>query len=222
MAKVNQRMWKIPGQHTKRKAWGFTAQVPCNPCRRRRGETDEVLRPDGVRQVRSYKAEWTREDAETELAKLLLKVEEPKPVPAAGMTLAQAAERYLATKARKRSLAKDRLTLEHFKSVFGAETALADLTASRISEYRGERLAAVSTRRKDADGNPTRLSAASINRPLALLRHLLRLAHEEWEVLPAVPRIRLEKEPEGRIRWRTDYPSMFVSTDDLLADVASA
>src|SRR5262249_62196892 len=27
------------------------------------------------------------------------------------------------------------------------------------------------------------------------------MAHDEWEVLEAVPRIRLEKEPEGRIRW---------------------
>ena len=29
----------------------------------------------------------------------------------------------------------------------------------------------------------------------------LRLAHDEWEVLAAVPKIRLEKEPQGRIRW---------------------
>lgn len=44
-------------------------------------------------------------------------------------------------------------------------------------------------------------SAAAINRPLVALRHLVQLAHEEWEVLPTAPRIRLEKEPEGRIRW---------------------
>src|SRR5437773_1214284 len=55
--------------------------------------------------------------------------------------------------------------------------------------------------RKDAQGNGTLLSAAAVNRPLALLRHLLRLAHEEWEALPAVPKVKLEKEPEGRIRW---------------------
>jgi len=48
-----------------------------------------------------------------------------------------------------------------------------------------------------------RLSAAAVNRPLALLRHLLRLAHEEWEVIKVVPRIRLEKEPQGRLRWLT-------------------
>ncbi len=27
MAKVNQRLWKVPGQRAKRKAWGYTAQV---------------------------------------------------------------------------------------------------------------------------------------------------------------------------------------------------
>jgi integrase len=59
------------------------------------------------------------------------------------------------------------------------------------------------TRRKDADGQPARLSAATINRPLALLRHLLRLAHEEWGMIDAVPKIRGEKEPQGRLRWLT-------------------
>lgn len=63
-------------------------------------------------------------------------------------------------------------------------------------------MASTSMRRKDSDGKPTPLSAASINRPLALLRHLLRLAHEEWGVLVQVPRIKLEREPGGRIKWR--------------------
>jgi integrase len=48
-----------------------------------------------------------------------------------------------------------------------------------------------------------RLSTATVNRALALLRHLLRLAHEEWEVLDSVPRVRMEREPEGRLRWLT-------------------
>ena len=45
------------------------------------------------------------------------------------------------------------------------------------------------------------LKAASVNRPLSILRHMLQLAHEEWEVLPVVPRIRPEKESQGRLRW---------------------
>jgi len=39
------------------------------------------------------------------------------------------------------------------------------------------------------------------NRPLQLLRHLLRLAREEWEVLATVPKILMEREPRGLPRW---------------------
>jgi integrase len=83
----------------------------------------------------------------------------------------------------------------------GAHTRLRDLTAGRIAAYRERRLAATSVRRKDSQGNATPLSAASINRPLALLRHLLRLARDEWGVLPQIPRVKLEREPEGRVKW---------------------
>jgi integrase len=183
LAKVNQRPWKIPGQRTKRKAWGYTVQV------------------DG-KQKRVYKAEWAREDAEKALAARLLQVERPKPK-SSGLTLAQATERYLATKARKRSLREDKRILEHLKSALGADTLLTNLTASRISEYKTSRLGRV---RKIGGGDNVikrRLTAAAVNRPLALLRHLLRLAHEEWEVLDVAPRVRLEKEPQGRLRWLT-------------------
>jgi integrase len=95
----------------------------------------------------------------------------------------------LVAKVRKRTLTEDERILGHLKEHFGKYTALAEITASRISEYKGHRLTAV--------------TGATVNRALALLRHLLRLAHEEWEVLDAVPRIRLEKESEGRLRWLT-------------------
>ncbi len=184
MARVNQRLWKIPGQRTKRKAWGFTAQI-------------------NGKQVRQYKAEWTQDDAEAELAKALLQIEPEKPK-GPGITLAQAADRYLATKTRKRTVEADRRQLDLLKAEFGGETPLADITASRISEYKAKRLAAV---RKVGEGEAAverRLTAAAVNRPLALLRHLLRLAHEEWEAIDNVPRIRLEKEPQGRLRWLTE------------------
>jgi integrase len=32
----------------------------------------------------------------------------------------------------------------------------------------------------------------------------LKLAAEEWEVIPAVPRVKLAKEPQGRLRWLTE------------------
>jgi integrase len=44
-------------------------------------------------------------------------------------------------------------------------------------------------------------NASTESWPLALLRTLLRLAHEEWGTLDEVPKIRLEKEGEGRLRW---------------------
>jgi integrase len=90
------------------------------------------------------------------------------------------------------------LTQRYFAQLqasLGAATPLSALTSSRISLWKAERLAAINPK----TGQP--YAAASINRPLATLRHLLRMAHEEWDVLLAVPKIRLEKEPEGRIRW---------------------
>jgi len=183
MARVNQRLWKLPGQRTKRKAWGFTAQI-------------------NGKQVRRYKAGWTQDDAEAELAKALLQVE-PTKSKCVGITLAEATERYLASKARKRTIDADRRQLDLLNAEFGGETPLVEITASRISEYKAKRLAAV---RKIGEGEAAverRLSAAAVNRPLALLRHLLRLAHEEWGELDVVPKIRTEREPQGRLRWLT-------------------
>jgi integrase len=124
----------------------------------------------------------------------------PAPVPASPstMTFGGAAERYVMEKDRKKSIAEDRRILKLLKEEFGAGTPLSEITASRISAYKAKRPA---TKSRQAADEEQRLSAASINRPLALLRHLLHLAHEEWEILGAVPKIRLEKEPEHRIRW---------------------
>src|SRR5262245_5266016 len=177
MAQVNQRLWKLPGQRTKRKAWGFTAQI-------------------NGKQVRRYKAEWTQDDAEAELAKALLKIEPDKRT-GAGLTFEQAVERYLATKSRKRSVSEDRRILGHLKHYFGKETPLAQITASRISEYKGHRL---STPRTIGEAERA-ITGATVNRALALMRHLFRLAHDEWELLDTVPRIRMERESEGRLRW---------------------
>jgi integrase len=87
--------------------------------------------------------------------------------------------------------------MDLFKSALGSDTPLAEITASRISDWKAARLSAVCKQTKRG------YSAAAINRPLAALRHLLRLAHDEWEMLPLVPRIKLEREPQGRLRWLT-------------------
>lgn len=180
MARVNQRLWRVPGQRAKRKAWGFTVQV------------------DG-KQKRVYKAEWTKDDAQKALAALLLQVERQPTVKSVDLTFGQAVERYLGAKAKKRSLEDDRRLLEHLKSAFGADMPLAEITAGRISEYKIQRLRTQVRR----NGEKRDICPATLNRELAALRHLLRLAHDEWEALSSVPRIRLEKEPQGRLRWLT-------------------
>ncbi len=180
MAKITKRIWysKSPtGQRQKRVAWGFTTQGA-----------------DG-KQVRRSDAAWSREDAEHALAEHRLGLGPKDDGEAASLPFGVAVQRYLQAKSRKRSIKNDERSLKLFKDYFGAETPLTQITAARISAWKAERLAAKCPQTK------RHYSAAAVNRPLAALSHLLRLAHEEWEVLPVVPKIRLEKEPEGRIRW---------------------
>src|SRR5262249_58159989 len=96
MAKVRQRSWTVPGQRTKRKAWGF---VTIETGKHRATCAEPTC--GGCQQVRQFRAEWTKEQAEGALSKYRLKIEPPKP-PANGLTLAQACERYLNPKARNR------------------------------------------------------------------------------------------------------------------------
>jgi integrase len=184
VGKIIRRAWSRRGP-TGRKvrvvSYGFTVQL------------------DG-KQVKRFNAGWDEETARHELAKFQIDREKPKAKP---VTFGDAAERYETAKARKRSLAEDKRTLKRLLAHFGRETKLDRLSAATISQYRDQRLAAGSKTRKDKEGNARPLSAAAINRELALLRHLLRLAHEEWGALTTLPKIRLEKEPQGRLRWLT-------------------
>src|SRR5712691_8272585 len=110
MAKVNQRPWKLPGQRTKRKAWGFTAQI-------------------NGKQVRSYKAEWTQDDAEKALAAALLQIERPI-AKGVGITFGEAVERYLQGQARKKSVTNVARHLKALTAHFGGETPLAEITGA--------------------------------------------------------------------------------------------
>src|SRR5215813_13092379 len=89
MAEVSQRSWKLPGQRSKRLAWGFTVTV------------------NGKR-VRQYRSEWSKSDAEEARAKVWLgleqeqKTEQPEQP---GITFGQAVERFIAAKSRNKSLA---------------------------------------------------------------------------------------------------------------------
>jgi integrase len=180
---LTKRTWysKSPtGQRVKRLAYGFTLQV-------------------GDKQVRKSDASWTKEEAEKAEAEYRLGIGLDQPTNRGSPTFGAAIERFLQAKGRKRSVEADKRHLELLKRAFGAGTPLAQITSARISAWKEQRLTerCPSTKRF--------YSAASVNRPLATLRHLLRLAKEEWEVIERVPRIRLEKEPEGRVRYLGQY-----------------
>jgi hypothetical protein len=87
-------------------------------------------------------------------------------------TLAEAFAKFLALKSNKKTAREFQRVAEHLKAAFGADTVLTGITAARIAEYKAERLA---VRRS---GKP--LTAAAVNRPLGLLRTLLRQAHR-WK-----------------------------------------
>jgi len=170
------------GRRVRRVGWGYTLQV-------------------GGKQERRYSAEWrTRDDAQQALARRLLelKASEPSPEPLPPKTFAVVADEYLSLKRAKgkRSIHDDELILKRLKAWFGDTAPITDLTAQRIAQYERDRLSKMSAR-----GTP--LAAATLNRELALVRHLLRLA-EEWGYLAKVPRIRLAKELEGRLRFLTE------------------
>jgi hypothetical protein len=124
MAEVSQREWRIPG--TKRKGWGFTL----------------TTKVDGKpKRIKTYRTEWTKEQAQEALAKVLLKIEEPKPK-ASGITFKTAIEQYVAAKALKKTLASDERFLNEFSAAFGAEALLSEITAAKISAWKADKLKA--------------------------------------------------------------------------------
>ncbi len=180
MAEVIERIWRSGPRKVRKVAWGYTLQV------------------DG-KQVRRCGAAWTKEQAQQELAAHLLGLENTQEAASAppSLTFGEAIARYLVAKASKRSLEDDRKHLERLRAAFGAQTPLAEITAARVATYKLERMQCTVKRA----GEARTITPATLNRELAALRHLMRLAVDEWEVLDRAPKIRLEKEPEGRIRW---------------------
>jgi len=136
------------------------------------------------------------EKAQEFAADLIKKLKSSVFVDTTTMTLGQAFNRYFMAKARKPSLFQDRLYAKGLLAAFGKDTLLRQITANRIAAYREARLTQDHRYEKGR-----KLAAATINRPLSILRALLRMAHDEWGVLTSVPKIRLEKEPQGRLRW---------------------
>jgi integrase len=170
--KIVKRTWKWKGQ--KRVAYVFDVMV------------------DGRRVRKQYAG---KQEAQDELDRFRDEAKNPKPAivePTPAPTLAEAFAKFLALKSNKRTARQFHRVAEHLKSAFGADTRLTDITSARIADYKIERMA---VRRH---GKP--LTAAAINRPLGLLRNLLRQA-ARWKVITEVPGIEFEEESPGVVRF---------------------
>ena len=178
MATVQRRTWLSrgpTGHKVSKVAWGYTVQV-------------------NGKQERKFSAGWTKDTARDALAARILERDTP-PAPATPKTLGEVAQDYLDFKRGKgkRSIRQDEQILTKLKARLGAGTLLAGLTAQRIAQYDRDRVV-----EKSKLGRP--VTPSTVNRELAILRHLLRLA-EEWGYIDKVPKIRLAREPEGRLRF---------------------
>jgi integrase len=195
MATVVKRTWKS-GRRTLT-AYGYSLQVECRPCPHK-GKTRDVAHPAGPRQERVFNETWSKDDAQKALDARRLELATPKAEAPPPKTFAEVAEEYLATKRAggKRSLRSDERHLHRYTAEFGAETPITEITAQRVAAYARRRTAETSARLKRA------ISPSTSNRELSTLRHLLRLA-EEWGYIPRAPKVRLWREPRGRVRWLT-------------------
>ena len=170
--KIVKRTWKWKGK--KREAYIFDVMV------------------DGQRVRKQYAS---KQEAQEELDKFRDEKKNPKPVvvePPPVPTLGEAFTKFLALKSNRKTAHEFTRVAEHLKTAFGIDTLLTDITAARIAEYKASRLA---IRR---GGKP--LTAAAVNRPLGLLRTMLRQALR-WKYIPEVPEIEFEDEPAGVVRF---------------------
>jgi integrase len=192
MADVIKRIWRSGPRKVKRSAWGYTMQK------------------DG-KQIRVTRAAWTENDAQTALAAAILERDAAAAPPAPVIrTLGKVAQEYLDFKRGKgkRSIRQDEQIVGKLKRGLGADTPLQEITAQRIAQYDRDRVSQTSRLGRN-------VTPSTVNRELAILRHMLRLA-EEWGYIEKVPRIRLAKEPEGRLRFLSEdeIPRLLQACED--------
>jgi integrase len=109
------------------------------------------------------------------------------------VTFTETAERYMEeySSVYKRSYKRDKSSLRHLLPFFGHYT---------LSEIRPAIVAVYKTKRRKEGASP-----ATINREIALLKHIFTVAHTEWELCKEHPLkgLKMEKEPSPRDRWLT-------------------
>ncbi|MBV8031129.1 MAG: site-specific integrase, partial [Betaproteobacteria bacterium] len=149
----------------------------------------DVVLPNGRRICGSTKAE-SKKDAEAYVAALKRQAYEQGALGIrAPRTWREAVVRYLSAKANLRSIEEVRRLCRKLDPYFG-ELTLDQITGDTIWTL-------VQSERKK--GN----KPATVNRYLALIRCLLRMARDEWQWIVAFPKIRLLGGEVARDRWLT-------------------
>jgi integrase len=181
---VIERVWRSGPRKVKRTAWGYTVQI-------------------GAKQVRKFDALWSKDDAQQAMAARMLERDTPATTtatPNVAITFKQMIDRYLLRKKadKKITVNDDRVILARMGAYFGVNTPLTAITGPKIAEYRLRRSETIS------EMTGRQLAPGSVNRELAVLRHLLRMAaSEDCEYLEKAPTVKLMKMPEGRLRYLT-------------------
>jgi integrase len=152
----------------------------------------------------------------TALAKGEVGIEERRPVP----TLSEFASRFM--EAIETQCAEKPKTVTFYREKLNkllAHEAMSSLKLDKIDEgvideFKNSRIRSKSRRKRT-------LSPASVNRELATLRRLLRLAHE-WKVIDRVPRVRLLRGEKTReyVLPRAIEATYLAALPHLLQDVA--
>lgn len=108
-----------------------------------------------------------------------------------GVTFSKWVERYLELVKHKKSLERDERSCRRLSAFLGP-MMLSEITRAKVMEYRNMRLTDPIIRRgRPVDGS--KLKASSVNRELACLKHMLRLAADEG-IVENVPTVKLDSE----------------------------
>jgi len=124
-----------------------------------------------------------------------------------GYTFSKWVERYLSLVKNKRSLERDVRSCKRMMRSFGG-MAMSEITRARVMEYKNERL---------AEG----LKVSSVNRELACLKYMMRLAADE-NIIEGVPPIKLDSEKHlarERIISETEFAKLLAAAPRYLQRV---
>jgi integrase len=153
----------------------------------------DVVLPDGRRVCRSTRLQ-REEDAREYLVRLKAEaygLQRTTPM-LVEKRWQDAVVRYLSEirETDKKTLPMDRLHLRQLDTV---------LRDKRLTDVNMDALWPFIHARRDRD----KVANSTINRALEVVRRILNLAHQDWNWLQRVPRIRLLKEPKRRVRFLT-------------------